>query len=95
MKGQSAAVAAQYMPSGQQYHPTLGQHPPGHSVPSHCSVLVNLTLEALATARNARAIRNFIVYEVFPTTELTKCSQGFIDYKTCKDKLLTYMLSQF
>merc|ERR1719225_1233468 len=34
--GQSAAVAAQYMPSGQQYHPTLGQQPPGHSVPSHC-----------------------------------------------------------
>merc|ERR1719394_1918048 len=27
--GQSAAVAAQYMPSGQQYQPTLGQQPPG------------------------------------------------------------------
>merc|ERR1719283_342423 len=36
INGQSAAVAAQYIPSGQQYHPTYGQHPPGHSVPSHC-----------------------------------------------------------
>merc|ERR1712154_173703 len=34
--GQSAAVAAQYMPSGQQYQPTLGQQPPGQGVPSHC-----------------------------------------------------------
>merc|ERR1739840_79159 len=34
--GQSAAVAAQYMLSGQQYQPTLGQQPAGHMVPSHC-----------------------------------------------------------
>merc|ERR1719461_2664638 len=30
-KGQSAAVAAQYMLSGQQYQLASGQHPPGHS----------------------------------------------------------------
>merc|ERR1712193_345033 len=27
---------ALWQPSWQQYHPTYGQHPPGHSVPSHC-----------------------------------------------------------
>merc|ERR1712223_2097329 len=32
--GQSAAVAAQYMPSGQQYQLASGQQPPGHSVSS-------------------------------------------------------------
>merc|ERR1711910_262289 len=30
----SAAVAAQYMPSGQQYQLASGQHPAGHSVSS-------------------------------------------------------------
>merc|ERR1719249_636329 len=24
------------LPRWQQYHPTYGQQPPGHSVPSHC-----------------------------------------------------------
>ena len=44
LAGQSAAVAAQYRLSGQQNHPTSGQHPAGHSVPSHCRDLdVNLT----------------------------------------------------
>merc|ERR1712106_1294116 len=37
-KGQSAAVAAQYMLSGQQYQLASGQHPAGHEVSSdpHC-----------------------------------------------------------
>ena len=38
-KGQSLAVAAQYMPSGQQYQLGSGQHPPGHSVPPGQSFL--------------------------------------------------------
>merc|ERR1712128_373308 len=42
-KGQSAAVAAQYMLSGQQYQSTSGQHPAGHMVPSHCFLAAILT----------------------------------------------------
>merc|ERR1712212_311620 len=41
--GQSAAVAAQYMLSGQQYQSTSGQHPAGHMVPSHCFFAAILT----------------------------------------------------
>merc|ERR1711983_120134 len=55
--GQSAAVAAQYMPSGQQYHPTYGQQPPGHSVPSHCSSAAILaTMAFLATNGQSAAV---------------------------------------
>merc|ERR1719381_174313 len=42
-KKQSAAVAAQYMLSGQQYQSTSGQHPAGHSVPGHCFFAAILT----------------------------------------------------
>merc|ERR1712131_406308 len=52
--GQSAAVAAQYMPSGQQYHPTYGQHPPGHSVPSHC-LLAAILARAVFLATNGQS----------------------------------------
>jgi len=31
---QYSSLAAQYSSPGQQNHPTLGQHPPGHTVPS-------------------------------------------------------------
>merc|ERR1712131_485777 len=55
--GQSAAVAAQYIPSGQQYHPTYGQHPPGHSVPSHCLLAAILATETfLATNGQSAAV---------------------------------------
>merc|ERR1711872_22889 len=42
-KGQSAAVAAQYMLSGQQDQLASGQHPAGHSVPWHCFLAAILT----------------------------------------------------
>merc|ERR1712123_466864 len=50
-KGQSAAVAAQYMLSGQQYQLASGQHPAGHEVSSdpHCllaAILVSFLLMA-------------------------------------------------
>ena len=35
---QSSAVAAQYLPSGQQYQSASLQHPPGHSVSSGSQV---------------------------------------------------------
>merc|ERR1712013_820168 len=41
--GQSAAVAAQYMLSGQQNQFCSGQHPAGHTVPSHCFLAAILT----------------------------------------------------
>merc|ERR1712002_682762 len=41
--GQSAAVAAQYMLSGQQNQFCSGQHPAGHMVPSHCFLAAILT----------------------------------------------------
>merc|ERR1719483_41094 len=48
-KGQSEAVAAQYMLSGQQYQLASGQHPAGHEVSpeSHCllaAILVSFSL---------------------------------------------------
>merc|ERR1719516_65475 len=46
--GQSAAVAAQYRLSGQQYQLTSGQHPAGHMVPSHCLVAAIFTSLVLA-----------------------------------------------
>merc|ERR1719348_638407 len=53
----SAAVAAQYIPSGQQYQPTYGQHPPGHSVPSHClSAAILATRAFLATNGQSAAV---------------------------------------
>merc|ERR1711892_167105 len=50
-KGQSAAVAAQYMLSGQQYQLAFGQHPAGHEVSSdpHCllaAILVSFSFMA-------------------------------------------------
>merc|ERR1711892_905637 len=50
-KGQSAAVAAQYMLSGQQYQLASGQHPAGHEVSSepHCllaAILVSFSFVA-------------------------------------------------
>merc|ERR1711902_129017 len=41
--GQSAAVAAQYMLSGQQNQFCSGQQPAGHIVPSHCFLAAILT----------------------------------------------------
>merc|ERR1711899_203177 len=39
---QYSSLAAQYSPSGQQNHPTLGQHPPGHSVPGQSCLTIFL-----------------------------------------------------
>merc|ERR1712169_97310 len=55
--GQSAAVAAQYMLSGQQYQSTSGQHPAGHMVPSHCffaAIFINFSF--LATNGQSAAV---------------------------------------
>ena len=62
LAGQSAAVAAQYKLSGQQNHPTSGQHPAGHSVPSHCWEVLLVTKWSIlpwgaATANAAKARR--------------------------------------
>merc|ERR1719278_1521281 len=46
-KGQFPALAAQYIPSGQQYQFCSGQHPPGQTVPSQ-SFLVATTFLAAA-----------------------------------------------
>merc|ERR1711892_378592 len=58
-KGQSAAVAAQYMLSGQQYQLASGQHPAGHEVSSdpHCllaAILVSFVL--IATKGQSAAV---------------------------------------
>merc|ERR1712127_1053690 len=53
--GQSAAVAAQYMLSGQQYQLTSGQHPAGHIVPSHCFLAAIFTSWALAATNGQSA----------------------------------------
>ena len=62
-KGQSAAVAAQYKSSGQQYQLASGQHPAGHEVSlgPHCSDLRSFSLVALATARKAKATITLMV----------------------------------
>merc|ERR1711970_310549 len=39
---QYSSLAAQYSSPGQQYHPTLGQHPPGHSVPGQSCLTISL-----------------------------------------------------
>merc|ERR1712168_1621735 len=39
---QYSSLAAQYSSPGQQYHPTLGQHPPGHSVPGQSCLTIFL-----------------------------------------------------
>merc|ERR1719497_111599 len=55
--GQSAAVAAQYMLSGQQYQPTLGQQPAGHMVPSHCwDLAIFISWVFLATNGQSAAV---------------------------------------
>merc|ERR1719391_1044195 len=54
-KGQSAAVAAQYMLSSQQYQLTSGQHPAGHIVPVHCLVAAIFTSLALAATKGQSA----------------------------------------
>merc|ERR1740137_3642 len=54
-KGQSAAVAAQYMLSGQQNQSTSGQHPAGHMVPSHCFLAAIFTSFALAATKGQSA----------------------------------------
>ena len=85
LAGQSAAVAAQYKLSGQQNHPTSGQHPAGHSVPSHClEVLLMTKLSILplgaatanvAKTRRAKTVTCFIV--VFRTIHIF-CSYYFL-----------------
>merc|ERR1712112_619063 len=56
-KGQSAAVAAQYMLSGQQYQLASGQHPAGHSVPGHCFLAAILTsFSFMATKGQSAAV---------------------------------------
>merc|ERR1712226_382177 len=55
--GQSAAVAAQYMLSGQQYQSTSGQHPAGHMVPSHCFLAaIFMSFSFLATNGQSAAV---------------------------------------
>merc|ERR1719450_1412481 len=39
---QYSSLAAQYSSPGQQNHPTLGQHPPGHTVPSQSCLTIFL-----------------------------------------------------
>merc|ERR1711888_93985 len=56
-KGQSAAVAAQYILSGQQYQLASGQHPAGHSVPWHCFLAAILTsFSFIATKGQSAAV---------------------------------------
>merc|ERR1712149_37519 len=58
-KGQSAAVAAQYMLSGQQNQLASGQHPAGHSVSSapHCLFLaIFMSWAFLATKGQSAAV---------------------------------------
>merc|ERR550519_2083673 len=56
-KGQSAAVAAQYSLSGQQYQLASGQHPPGHSVSSgpHPALAAIFTSFSLAETKGQSA----------------------------------------
>merc|ERR1712226_1219630 len=53
--GQSAAVAAQYIPSGQQYQLGSGQHPPGHSVPPGQSFLAAIFESRTLAATNGQS----------------------------------------
>merc|ERR1719209_2522827 len=53
--GQSAAVAAQYRLSGQQYQLTSGQHPVGHMVPSHCFLAASFVKYSLAASNGQSA----------------------------------------
>merc|ERR1719516_513809 len=47
----------QQMGSQQQCHPTYGQHPPGHSVPSHCLLAAILARDVfLATNGQSAAV---------------------------------------
>merc|ERR1719237_569427 len=58
-KGQSAAVAAQYMLSGQQNQLASGQHPAGHGVSSgpHCLFLaIFMSWAFLATKGQSAAV---------------------------------------
>merc|ERR1711971_145646 len=58
-KGQSAAVAAQYMLSGQQNQLASGQHPAGHEVSPdrHCLLLaIFMSLAFLATKGQSAAV---------------------------------------
>merc|ERR550532_945825 len=58
-KGQSAAVAAQYMLSGQQNQLASGQHPAGHEVSSgpHCLFLaIFMSWAFLATKGQSAAV---------------------------------------
>merc|ERR1712215_308460 len=55
--GQSAAVAAQYMLSGQLNQFRLGQHPAGHMVPSHCFLAaIFISFSFLATNGQSAAV---------------------------------------
>merc|ERR1719500_2512233 len=56
--GQSAAVAAQYKLSGQQYQFSLGQHPAGHDVSCspHCSLFTNFWAPLARAKRPKQAI---------------------------------------
>merc|ERR1711935_30677 len=40
---QYSSLAAQYSSPGQQNHPALGQHPPGHTVPSQSCLISSTT----------------------------------------------------
>merc|ERR1711971_1424893 len=58
-KGQSAAVAAQYTLSGQQYQLALGQHPAGHEVSlgPHCFLAaIFMSLAFWATKGQSEAV---------------------------------------
>merc|ERR1719334_2483683 len=54
-KGQSAAVAAQYKLSGQQYQSTSGQHSAGQGGPSHCFLAANFVRYSLAASKGQSA----------------------------------------
>merc|ERR1711992_343711 len=56
---QYPSLAAQYSSPGQQNHPTLGQHPPGHTVPSQSCLT---TFLGAAMAISFSAILVFLQY---------------------------------
>merc|ERR1712212_454263 len=59
---QYSSLAAQYSSPGQQNHPTLGQHPPGHSVPGQSCLISLLTFTGAAMAIKILAKLVFLQY---------------------------------
>merc|ERR1712002_555844 len=59
---QYSSLAAQYSSPGQQNHPTLGQHPPGHSVPGQSCLISLLTFTGAAMEIKILAKLVFLQY---------------------------------